>query len=174
MLGIILGRVLTTWGQPRTTLWTNKMAILVRFALRGGLTTDDPGALLSKVRELSPFIETRQSRSHFSVALFGFLVVITYLIGRWRFRVRPTSLGPLTIYPVSRTQRIMAGGLGAINGYLLAHSLIPLLFPQETTIIQVPSGQLSSLLDEELELVIIGFILILILFGLQRASRSRS
>lgn len=173
MIGVVMGRALMTWGQSLVISWANKLAVMVRFALEGGLVADDPGAVFAEVRELPSLVATDQDKLHFTLALFSFLVIFMYLFGRWRFRIRPRAFGPLLIYRVSRLRRLMACGLGAINGYLIAHFLVPLLFPQPETVIKVPSGQLASLLDEKLVLVLIGFILILIIFGLQLSGQSQ-
>jgi len=174
LAGIILGRVSTAWGQSLAMRWTNKLWMLVRFALRGGLATDDPGAVLAAVREMSPLIATRQGRSRLSLALFGFWVIAMYLFGRWRWRVRPTVFGPLLVYPVPRLHRLIAGTLGAINGYLMARFLIPLLFPETEAVIKVPRAQLTYLLNEKMDMVVIGLVLVLILLGLQASGRGQS
>jgi len=173
MVGVVIGRALMTWGQSLVVSWANKLYVVVRFALQGGLTADDPGAVFAKVRKLSPLIATDQDKLHFTLALFGFLVFLMYFLGRLRFRIRPTFFGPIMIFRISWKRRLLACGLGAINGYLIAHFLIPLLFPQPETVIKVSSGQLANLLDENLVLVLIGFILMLIIFGLQASGRSQ-
>ena len=174
MAGIIVGRVLTTWGQNLAINWADRLSVMVRFALRGGLTADDPGAVLTSVRQLPSLSATDQGRLNFILALFSLPVILMYLVGRWRFRERPTALGPFSIYPVSFRRRLMASGLGAINGYLIARFLVPLLFPKANTVITVASGPVVSLLDENLVLVLTGFVLILIVYGLQASGRSRS
>jgi hypothetical protein len=174
LLGIVLGRLLTTVGRPLTAYWANRLSLLVRFALRGGLSGDDPGAVLAKVRELPPLVGGDGSSSLFSLVLFGSSVIATYLFGRWRFRPRPANFGPLLIYPVSKLQRIVSGGLGAINGYLIARFLIPLVFPGTETIVKVPGTQLTTFLDNRLHVVAMGFVLVMILLGLQASSRGRT
>lgn len=174
MAGIVIGRALMAWGQSLVISWANKLSVMVRFALQGGLTADDPGVVFASVRELPPLIATDQHELQFTLALFSFLVIFMYLFGRWRFRIRPTAHGPLLIYPISRLRRLMACALGAINGYLLAHVLVPLLFPQAETVIKVPGDRLASRLDENLVLVIIGLVLVLIIFGLQASGRGQS
>jgi hypothetical protein len=173
MAGIVVGRVLTTWGQSLVIGWANRLSAMARFALQGGLIADDPGAVFAEVRSLPPLIGTEQHKLRFTLALFGWLPIFMYLLGRWRFRIRPTAFGPLLIYRVSRRRRLMACGLGVINGYLIARFLVPLLFPQPEMVIKVPSGEVVSILDENLALVLVGFVLILIVFGLQASGRSR-
>lgn len=174
MAGIVIGRALLTWGQSLVIGWVNKLYVMVRFVLGGGLTSDNPGAVFAEVRKLPALIATDQEKLRFTLAFFGSIVILTYLIGRWRFRIRPVAFGPLLIYRISTIQRLMACGLGAINGYLIAHFLIPLLFPQAETIVKLPSSQIAALLEEKLALVLIVFVVILIIFGLQASGRSRS
>lgn len=171
--GIVIGRVLTTWGRPVIVGWANKLSAMSRFALQGGLTAEDPGAVFAGVRDVPPLIATEQDTLRLTLALFSCLPALMYLIARWRFRIRPTAFGPLLVYRVSKRRRLMACGLGGINGYLIAYFLVPLLFPQPEAIIRVPSGQVVRILDENLVLVLIGFVLILIIFGLQTSGRSR-
>lgn len=173
MAGIVIGRALLTWGQSLVIGWANKLCVMVRFVLGGGLTSEDPGAVFAQVRKLPPLIATDQEKLRFTLALFGFIVVFTYLIGRWRFRIRPVVFGPLLIYRISIIQRLLACGLGAINGYLIAHFLVPLLLPQAEMIVKLPSSQIAALLKEKMVLVLIGFVIILIVFGLQASGRSR-
>ena len=136
--------------------------------------SDDPSGVLASVRDLPPMIGTGDDELYFMLGVYGLLVVAMYLLGRWRFPVRPTPFGPLLIYPVPIGRRLLACGLGAVNGYMIIHSLAPFLLSEGETVIKLPSGQLTSLLDDNLVLVLVGFTLILIVFGLQASGRCRS
>lgn len=173
MVGVLIGRALLSWGQSLVIGWANRLYLMARFALQGGLSSDDPGAVLAQVRELPLLISTDEDELYLMLGLFSFLVIFMYLLGRWRFRIRPSAFEPLLIYRVSLVRRLLACGLGAINGYLIIHSLAPLLFPQTETVIKVPSGQLTSLLDENLILILIGFALITVVIGLQASGQSQ-
>jgi len=171
-VGIIVGRMLLTWGQGVVIGWVNRLYVMSRFALQGGLTSDDPGTLLAELRRLPPLVGTDKEVLRLMVGLFSLLVTCMYLFGRWRFRIRPRPFGPLLIYEVSPVSRLLACGLGAINGYLIIHSLAPFLLPQTETVVKVPSGQLISLLDRNLIPILIGFALITIVIGLQASGQS--
>jgi len=173
MAGIILGRALLTWGQSLVIGWANRLYVMGRFVLQGGLSSEEPGAVLAQVHELPLLLSTNEDQLYFMLGLFSFLVVFMYLLGRWCFRIRPRAFGPLLIYRVSLVRRLLACGLGAINGYLIIHSLAPLLFPQTETVIRVPSSQLTSLLDDNLILILIAFALITVVIGLQASGRGR-
>jgi len=173
MAGIVIGRVLVTWGRGPAMGLADRLSVMARFALQGGLTADDPGAVLASVGELPSTLATDGGKAQFALGLFVLPVILVYLLGRWRFRARASAFGPFLVYPVSFRRRLMACGLGGINGYLIARFLLPLLLPGRDTVITVPSGQVVSLLDQNLVLVLIGFVLILIIFGLQASGRSQ-
>jgi len=96
-----------------------------------------------------------------------------YLLGRWRNRGKPTAWGPFSVYPLPLRRRLASAGLGAINGYLIARFLLPLLSPAADTDARVPADELIHLMDENVAVVAIGFVLILIVLGLQASGRTR-
>ncbi|MEA3346346.1 MAG: hypothetical protein U9Q78_08945 [Chloroflexota bacterium] len=173
MIGIVIGWALKLWGQPLAIKWANKIYMMINFVLQGGLTADDPSTVFAEVRGIS-LISSTQDKLYFILALFGFLVIFTYLLGRCIFHLRPTFFGPIMTFRISWGQRFIASGLGAINSYLIARFLIPLLLPPPEAVIKIPSGRTTELLDKNLELVIIGFVIILVIFGLQASGHSRS
>lgn len=171
--GIVLGRVLMTWGQGPAVDWAGRLSALVTFVLEGGLTAEDPGAVLADLRELPLPTASDDGTPRFLLGLFSSPVILMYLVGRWRNRSKPTVWGPFSIYSLPLRRRLVSAGLGGINGYLLARFLLPLLAATADSDIKVPADEVVHLMDENVTLVAIGFVLILIVLGLQASGRAR-
>jgi hypothetical protein len=172
-VGIFLGRLLMTWGQDLAVDGAESLSALVTFLLQGGVTAEDPGALLAELRELPSSVASDDGESRFILGLFSLPVTLMYLLGRWRNRDKPTAWGPFSIYSMPLRRRLASAGLGATNGYLIARFLLPLLAPEAGTGAQVPADEVIRLMDENVALVAIGFVLILIVLGLQASGRAR-
>jgi hypothetical protein len=171
--GIVLGRVLMTWGQAPATSWADSLSALITFLVQGGLKADDPASLLSELRGLSSTLGDDEGGSSLGAALFGLPVILMYLVGRWRNRTSPTAWGPFSIYSLSRRRRLASTGLGAINGYLVARFLLPLLGSSPNAVVAVRSDEVIRLMDENWTVVVIGFVLIVIILGLQASDSTR-
>ena len=170
-IGIIIAYVVIRWGESFLIRWTNKFHKLAVFALRGGLTADDPTTVWPKVANLPPLIGTDGGKLIFRLFVFVLLVILAYIVGNRRLSGKTVPLGPLVIYPnLSLTSRLLGLATGLMEGYLIAHFVIPEVFPKPETVINLPTGATAGLLGQYLPFVFIGFLAVLIVFGLRSAS----
>jgi len=172
MAGIVIAQLVFKWYEDTLVGWANKLYTMVRFALKGGLTAEDPGPILAEVRNLPSLIATDRHRLIFVLGTFALVALLAYIFGRVFFPHRPKAVGPLLIYKMPFAKRVVGGLLGAINGYLITYFVTPKLFPEAETTITFPSGLAGEFLGAKLPLVIAGFLIVVLLLGLKASSRS--
>jgi hypothetical protein len=170
-VGIIIAYLVIVAGESFLLDWTNKFHKLAVFALRGGLTADDPTAIWPEVRDLPALIETDGEKLIFRVFVFVLLVVLAYIVGNRLLSSRAATFGPLAIYPgLPIVSRLLGLTAGLIDGYLIAYFVIPEVFPEGETIIRLPTGTVAGFLSQNVVFVFIGFVVVLIVYGLRSAS----
>ncbi len=170
-IGIITAYVFIKWGESFLVRWTNKFHKLVVFALKGGLTADDPTAIWPQVANLPPLIESDGEKLLFRLVVFVSLVIIAYIVGNRVLSSRTDTFGPLAIYPdIPLLSRFLGLATGLMEGYLIAYFVIPEIFPKAETVVKLPTGTVTVFLGQYVALVLVGFLAVLIAFGLRSAS----
>jgi hypothetical protein len=161
-IGIVLGIAISETIAPRLVPQANRFHRLLSFALRGGITSDDPAAAWQALGNLPPLISTAEDQTLLGVAVFASMVMLFFLIGQ------------LQRAPGSLAMKVLGAVGGGINGFIVSYHLFPVLFPRPTAVV-VPSGQLATVLTsaQTIASVALLFIVLLIALGLYNASRSR-
>ena len=164
VLGIVLGMVLSHGIAVGIEPQVNRFYKLAKFALQGGLTSGDPGAVWQTMRNHPPLIQSAQDRQGLEVVVFLGIVAFSYLLGQGRL---PTAGSPIL--------RLLGFFAGCINGFLVTYHLLPIMLPKPEAVIAVPSGELQRTLTdtETVARMVIFLVFLLIAFGLYSASRGR-
>ena len=142
----------------------NKFYKLGSFALKGGLTSDDPTAAWRKAQALPDLIKTPEQVQLLALVVFLFIIVFFYLWGQQQVS------GPGTT-----ALRILGLCTGAVNGFLITYYLLPIVLPKPQAVIKLPSGALKTTMvqSQTIAYVVAAFVIILVAFGLYSASASK-
>jgi uncharacterized membrane protein required for colicin V production len=163
-LGIVLGILSSRRLANAFTPWVNRFYRLGRFALSGGLFSDNPAAAWQAASNMPDLIRSPLEQQLFILITFFTIVLVFYLIGRRRI-------------PLPKTLMLKVLGLvaGAINGFLVAYFLSPYLLSFPVTTVVLPSQELRKTLtaSDNMALVLFVFVAIMIAFGLYNAGGSR-
>jgi len=171
IIGIIIAYLFIVVGESFLVRWVNKFTQMASFALQGGLAADDPTVAWGKVSGLPPLINTDGEKLVLRLAVFISLVFLAYVVGNKRLSGKAVTFGPLAIYPnLPLLSRFLGLASGLIEGYLIAYFVLPEIFPKTKTVISVPTGTTVEFLGEYMPFVFVGFVVILIAFGLRSAS----
>lgn len=167
-LFILLGIALTSWFDEQVVVWVNRIYRLIRIALSGALTSDNPGAALARV-PATPLIEGADSRFILRLVVFGVVLWLGYWLSRRGKKVlTPLGLATLRRPPVLLAR--LAGAIaGAINGFLITYYLIPRLSPGVQTVLVIPTFATSLLQQRWLPLVVLVVVALFIFVGWERA-----
>jgi|YNPNPStandDraft_1061719.scaffolds.fasta_scaffold66772_3 uncharacterized membrane protein required for colicin V production len=162
MLGIALAMWLASSFGPSLAPLVNRLYKLLRFALMGGLTSGGPAVSWQDAQAWPDLIRTAGDVQLLVVGVFGLIVLLFYVWGQGQ--VRPPQTG------MSKLLGLVAGG---INGFLVAYFLFPALLPQSKAVITLPGDQINAALSnrQTIALAIVVFTVLLIAFGLHKASR---
>jgi hypothetical protein len=162
LFGVFLAIVVGRWGTSFLEPWVNRSYKMTMFALKGGLASDDPSGILAEMGALTPPITTDADRLVLGTVAFASVVLGFYLLGE--FVVDP---------PKAISQRLSGIVLAGVNGYFIAYFLAPrhLLTPQTT--IRFSASGMIDLLTRNLIKVVLAFVIILIVLGLQMSTRPR-
>ena len=164
LIGIGMGMLLATALAPKLTRWVNMLYQVVRFILGGGLGAADPVVVWDEASALPPLIRTSADEQLLALSLFILIVLIAYAWGQ-SAAARPQAL----------LLRVLGAVAGAINGFLLAYYLFPIVFSRPSMVINVPSSQMQETLkdSQNIAIVIVVFVTVLISLGLYNASGPR-
>jgi uncharacterized membrane protein required for colicin V production len=169
-IGIIIAYAAVKQGESSLVSWANRLFRMAMFALRGGLAGNDPTAAWGQVSGLT-LVKTDGDKLILKLFVFVSAVILAYIVGNKRLSGKTVPFGPLAIYPnlplMSRTLGLVAG---LMEGYLIAYFVIPEIFPKRRTVISLPTGETVSFLGKYMPFVFVGFVAILIAFGLRSAS----
>ncbi len=139
----------------------NRLYDFQRFFFAGGAAAEDPAMVWRQVSEAPALIDTERGLDRLKVAIFGITGLAGYLLGE---KLRPPAFG----LPMKALGLIM----GLLNGVVVAYFAFPILFPEPTAVIMVPSGEVHQTLaspDFRAHLIVL-FIVVLVAFGLVSAS----
>jgi hypothetical protein len=170
-IGIIIAYGFIRWGEASLVRWTNKLHKLLVFAAKGGLAADDPTAIWPRVANLPPLVETDAEKLIFRLVVFALLVILAYVVGNRVLSSRKDTFGPLATYPgLSLLSRSLGLATGLIEGWLITYFVLPEVFPRKETVIRLPTGPVTGFLSQNVALVFVGFVIVLIVYGLRSAS----
>ncbi len=162
LFGVFLATAVGKWGAPFLEPWVNRLSKLMMFALKGGLVADDLASVLAEMGDVEPLINTDSDRLILGSVAFVLMVLAFYLLGE--LVVDP---------PKAISQRLSGVILAGVNGYFIAYFLAPRHLPTPRTTIRFSTEGLVDLLTQNLVKVVLAFVLILIVLGLQMSTRPK-
>ncbi len=138
----------------------NRSYRMMRFVQQGGLSAQDP-ATLQEISAQSDLIDSPRAEDRFKAIVFGFIILLGYLVGE-RF-------GGFVFGLVSRLLGFL---VGIFNGFALTYFLLPIFFPEPLALIEVPTGEVQETIvrPELFVQMAILFIFVMIAFGLYSAT----
>ena len=164
-IGLALAMWLSNKAAPVFRKQVNLFYKLTRFALSGGMGTDNPGAAWQEIGGAPPLIQTEEHLQYLALAMFIVIASYFYLLGHRRFP-NPNSI-PL---------KVLGAFTGLINGFLMSYYLFPVILPDTSVSIRLPtSDQAQQTLTggQTVARVVAFFFFILIALGLYSASGPR-
>jgi hypothetical protein len=162
LLGVFLAIVVGKWGASFLEPWVNRFYKLIMFALKGGLVTDDPSSVLAEMGVLTPLVTTDSDRLILGTVVFALVILAFYLLGEY-------VIDP----PKKISQRLAGVILAGVNGYFIAYFLVPRHLPTPQTTIRFSTSGMIDLLAQNLIIVVLIFVIILIVLGLQMSTKPR-
>jgi uncharacterized membrane protein required for colicin V production len=164
LLGLGVAVLVATQVAPSLDDQVNRFYRMVRFALGGGLGSDDPAAAWEAAKVLPALIETEAQQRLLSVVVFAIMALLVYMVGDRR--VAPTE---------AFLARLLGLFVGLINGFLVAYYLAPIVFTASQVNITLQSGDVQATLTDGQTLARLGLFLICVLIavGLYNASTRR-
>ena len=142
----------------------NKLYRLLRFALAGGLTADEPVAAWDKVKDLPLLITTDAARRNLGALVFALLALLSYYLG---FRLAAPASGAMS--------HLLGLLLGAVDGFIIASYLFRYALVATSATIELSSGAMRETVmsGQTIGKIAVLLILALIALGLYGASCGR-
>jgi len=162
LVGVFLATMVGRWGAPFLEPWVNRFYQLGMFALRGGLATDDPASVLAEMGDLTLLVSSESDLLILGTTAFVLIVLTFYLLGEF-----------VVDSPKTWSQRLSGIVLAGASGYFIAYFLAPRHLPAPETTIRFSTEDLLALLTQNLIKVVLAFVVILIILGLQMSTRPR-
>ena len=162
LVGVFLAIVVGGGGARFLEPWVNRFYKLGMFALRGGLATDDPASVLAEMGDLTPLVTTDSDRLILGTVAFALIVLAFYLLGEF-----------VVDSPKTWSQRLSGIVLAGASGYFIAYFLAPRHLPAPETTIRFSTEGLLALLTQNLIKVVLAFVVILIILGLQLSTKPK-
>lgn len=161
VIGIALGMLLSGRLAAAAGPQINRFYKLGRFALGGGLASDDPSAAWQQAKGLSDPFQTPQDAQLLGLMVFLLITVFFFLLGQVRLPA-----------PGSAMLKVLGGLAGVVNGFMVAHYILPIAFPGTGAVITVSSGQVQETLSNDRTIAYVAALLVavLIAFGLHNAA----
>jgi hypothetical protein len=160
MIGVAIGVILSSALATALWPWVNRLYKLLRFALGGGITSEDPTAIWQKYKDLPDLVKAGDLQ-FLSFIIFALIVWTFYFYGEKKIA------GPKAL--VARVVGLLAGGL---NGFLVGFYLFPMLFPKTRAVINLPGNVVNQTLTDSKTwaVVVFFFVVVLVIFGLYSSS----
>jgi hypothetical protein len=160
-LAIILAVVVVGASSGTLAAPVNRYYKMFTFVRQGGMSAEDPGAKWQEIRGEPGLIESHASQEALKVAVFAVIVLLGYFMGQ-RFGPVPFGLMP----------RLLGLFIGLFNGFGITYFLLPIIFPEPKTLIEIPTGEVQQTMVNPEFLAQLGilFIFVMIAFGLYSAS----
>ena len=127
-----------------------------------GAAADDPASVLAEMGDLTPPVTTDSDRLILGTIAFALIVLAFYLLGEF-----------VVDSPETWSQRLSGIVLAGANGYFIAYFLAPRHLPTPRTTIRFSTEGLLDLLTQNLIKVVVAFVIVLIILGLQMSTRPR-
>ncbi len=166
---ILFAYLLTTWWFEGYIGAINRIYRLIRIALSGALTSDNPGQALERVRGLPPLISETDEATAVRLITFIAIVWVGYLLSRRARRVL-TPVGIATLRrPPDLLARFAGAVAGAINGFLILYYILPRFVPGVQAVLVIPTLTTSLLQQRWLPVIVLVAIAVFIFVGWERA-----
>jgi uncharacterized membrane protein required for colicin V production len=162
LVGVFVAIAVGKWGADFLKPWVNRSYRLMMFALKGGLAAEDPSSIFKEISGLTPPVTTAHDLLILGTAAFALIVLAFYLLGE--FVINP---------PKKVVQRLSGVILAGMNGYFIAYFLVPRHLPTPEATIRFSTSGMIDLLSQNLIKVVLAFVIILIVLGLQMSTRQR-
>ena len=162
LAGVFLAMAVGYRGAGFLEPWVNRFYKLGMFAIKGGLATDDPASVLTEMGDLTRLVSTESDLLILGTVAFVLIVLVFYLVGE--LVVDP---------PEAISQRLSGLVLAGVNGYFIAYFLAPRHLPAPETTIRFSTEGLVELLSQNLVKVVLAFVIILVVLGLQMSTRPK-
>jgi uncharacterized membrane protein required for colicin V production len=154
LIGIGLGIWLGSGLGLVLKAWVNMTYKLGQFALTGGIRSADRAATWDAMRNMPDMVSTPAQERLLAVVVFALIVLLFYWIAQRRIPA-----------PTAFIVRVLGLLAGAINGFLIAYYLLPIIFPTPETVIHLPSGQIRTVLTDSQTIAIVIVLLVVVLIG---------
>jgi uncharacterized membrane protein required for colicin V production len=164
VIGIAIGVMLSGPLAAAVGPQMNRFYKLGRFALGGGLASDDLSAAWQQAKGLPDPFQTPGDTQLLGLVVFLLIALFFLLLGQARIAA-----------PASMMVRFLGGLTGLVNGFMVAHYIFPIAFPDTTAVIMVSSDQVQETLsnDQTIAYVVALLVAVLIAFGLHNAAAQR-
>ena len=161
-VGVVLAIIAGRWATSSMAPLVNRFYKMTMFSLKGGLLADDPTDVFAKMNSLAPLITTDSDRLMLGTAVFVLVVLVFCFL-----------TGVFVAAPKTTFQQLSGTVLAGVNGYLVAYFLAPRHLPEPETTIHISTGGVINLLNRNMTTVVLVFVIILIVLGLQMSTRPR-
>jgi hypothetical protein len=160
MIGVAIGVMFSNALAVALRPGINRLNVLVRFALAGGISAEDPTTIYQTYKNLPELVKA-SDQLFLSFIIFAIIIWVFYFYGEKRIA------GPHAL--ASRIVGLLAGG---INGFLVGFYLFPMLFPKTRAVINLPGNVVNRTLGDSKTwaLAVFFFIVVLVIFGLYSSS----
>jgi len=160
LAGIALASLIANTQLEFLTVWVNRFYKIAMFVAKGGLSEDLGSVSLGS---LEPLVQTNNDSTWLAVTAYAVIVILSYLVGQRGIKGSP-----------ARSERVLGGLIGGVNGFLINRFIYPRVFPVNRTHVAIMSGQVSDALtgNSLLPLVLVGLVMILVVYGVRGSSRS--
>ena len=164
VIGIAIGVMLSGSLAAAVGPQVNRFYKLGRFALGGGLASDDLSAAWQQAEGLPDPFQTPGDTQLLGLIVFLAIALFFFLLGQARLAT-----------PASAMVKVLGGLTGLVNGFMVAHYIFPIAFPGTTAVIMVSSDQVQETLsnDQTIAYVVALLVAVLIAFGLHNAASQK-
>ena len=164
LIGIALAIWVSSQFAPVIGPQVNRFYKIGRFALSGGLTSQDPTAAWQETNALPDLVHS-EDVSIVGVVLFVLIASYFYYLSQRRF---PD--------PTSAMLKLLGAFAGLVNGFLVTYYLFPIVFSGTSATINLPSGEVQQTLTSQQTIAqIVAFLVfVLIALGLHSATPPRN
>lgn len=164
VIGIAIGMMLSGRAAAAVGPQVNRFYKLGRFALGGGLASDDLSAAWQQAKGLPDPFQTAGDTQLLGLIVFLGIALFAFLLGQARLAA-----------PASVMVKVLGGLTGLVNGFMVAHYIFPIAFPDTTAVIMVSGDQVQETLSNDQTIAYVAALLVavLIAFGLHNAAAQK-
>lgn len=164
IIGVAVAMLVSAQMAPTLAKQVNLLYRLARLALGGGFGSGNPAQAWQQLNQMPGLIQIPQDLERVGLLTFVGVLAVFYSTGQSRIAA-----------PDSTMLRVLGLLAGAINGFLVAYYLLPIVLPKTVTVIALPTGQVHATLSSARTVawVLALFVLVLIALGLHSASGAK-